>query len=385
VPAAEILARVREPGALEERSLEAAAVSAPAATAGATGGAAAERAPGEALLASTDLPSLLDQMAAAAGAPRQVRLPLRTRLEAWVRQDGSAPRLLVERLRAGRPLPEDAFLALALAGTAPAQAALVAIATDAGQGHETRRAALASLRRILEVTGETATALAGLLGETSPELRYHAAHVVGAAVRALGAHDPVLAGKLLSTLLSRAQAGAAADRLVFVSALGNCADARVMPVLEAALRSEDPAMRAMAAKSLRLVPGPAPDARLGRVMIEDATAQVRASAVFAASFRDVRTFLPALDQLLRREASVPVKKEAVDFLGQHLDASPQVAAVLQIALGDGSASVRELAQRYLARQRAEAPRPGAAGPLRDPALPHAGRRLVKMASMGGLR
>ena len=74
-------------------------------------------------------------------------------------------------------------------------------------------------------------------------------------------------------------------RSELLGALGNSAGPSTLPIIEEALHDSTPAIRAAAARALRLIPGSEVDHLLAAVITSDPDGAVRADAIFATRFR----------------------------------------------------------------------------------------------------
>jgi hypothetical protein len=125
----------------------------------------------------------------------------------------------------------------------------------------------------------------------------------------------------------------------------------VVPVVEEALHEPAVAIRAAAARALRLAPGSEVDQILATAMINDKDATVRADAIFAARFRHplAQSLADALIHAAGADPSNYVRSDAIAVLRQNPSASPQIPETLErIAQLDADAGIRRQAKEAVA-------------------------------------
>jgi HEAT repeat protein len=140
-------------------------------------------------------------------------------------------------------------------------------------------------------------------------------------------------------------------RIELLGALGNSAGPSVIPAIEEALNDPQTAVRASAARALRLANGTSIDRLLASVITSDSDAAVRSDAIFATRFRRPMPS-PIADALLHaasNDAAKFVRSDALGVLVQNPKASPQIPQTLaQIAESDSDAAIRQQAKDALA-------------------------------------
>jgi hypothetical protein len=309
------------------------------------------------LVEGTTLAGLLAAAAEAApsgAAPSGAGPGAGDRLAAWLRlREGDAAEVAaLVRRRGGAKIATDA---LGVAGTAAAQRALVALARDRALPGAARVDALSGLIAVAAPLAETMGAARDLWDDADAAVARAALFASGSLARAGRQEHPAAARALdrgLGALLARPPAAGLPDRRSDVlAALGNSASPEALPAVEAALADGDAAVRAAAARALRLQASPAVDGLLGRAMVGDRDATVRAAAIVAAGFR---TIGPLVEPLTRAALADPVeyvRTNALDLLAQNAAASPTVVATLAAAAEhDPAPGVRRLARTALGKR-----------------------------------
>jgi HEAT repeat protein len=241
--------------------------------------------------------------------------------------------------------PENAAAitaALGGAGTAPAQLALVDIASSTRASTPVRTNAVVALALQVAPTRETASSLRRLQSSGDADVRTGATLALGAVARAMKGSDAETADGLVVALLRELRAERVErNRAVWLRALGNAGDARVLPLAREALSSSDEIVRIAAAASVRFVAGPEADRLLEDAMTRDAAPNVRMEALgIVEGFRALPSYLPLLGTVVKADDSPAVRRAAVHALGR-LRADPDALALLRDAAeNDESEDVR---------------------------------------------
>ena len=102
----------------------------------------------------------------------------------------------------------------------------------------------------------------------------------------------------------------------------------MLPVIEEALGDRRTEVRGAAARALRLAEAPQVDQRIASTITGDPDPQVRAAAIFAASFRRMDAVVDALLQAASTDQMDYVRNNAIALLRQHPDASPAITETL---------------------------------------------------------
>jgi len=140
------------------------------------------------------------------------------------------------------------------------------------------------------------------------------------------------------------------EKAELLGALGNSAGPATVPVVEEALHDPIAAIRAAAARALRLAPGPEVDRLLAAVIISDPDGAVRSDAIFATRFRHPlsASLAHALMQAASADTARFVRSNAIAVLRQNPTASPQIPETLKrIAQLDADGAIRRQAGEAL--------------------------------------
>ena len=270
------------------------------------------------------------------------------RLAALFRQRPEAASLAVEQLRKAGPssLVMDA---LGTAGSRGAIQALAGIARDRTLPRVLRIDALSAFIQMQKPTVEAMRAPSALWEDPDRQVAAAARMGSGSLARAGRAIHPQEAANLDAALVARYQkAGEEGERVELLAAMGNSAAKLLEPAIEGALRDPKKALRAAAARALRLVPGAKVEGLLAATIAGDRDAEVRAAAIFAATFRKPigGTLRNALLRAATADSVEQVRTSAITLLGQQR--GPQVEETLRwIAAYDPITGVRHLAQETL--------------------------------------
>lgn len=290
--------------------------------------------------------------------------------------DASASDLLAEARRASddaaaiavgdklaarlRLTPDDAARVASMAKTLPAREGNVAVGALGGAATKEATKALGQLvtdtkatpalranaaTQLAFATGSNAVeardALSQGLSDPSREVRESSALAIGNVARELGDAD----GDTVHDLLRRY--GAARDdeeRAMLLHALGNSGSAEILPVVIAALGNESEAIREAAAQALRFLPVGEADAVLGKVLVQEPSTTVIASAIDAIGFRVVEMHAKGLDRAMGADTSGRIRSAVAEIVQRALATRKDTL----------SAEARTVLQALLARARTEA-------------------------------
>jgi hypothetical protein len=279
---------------------------------------------------------------------------MQDRLAALFRQRPDAASAALAMLRKSGP---DSRItdALGFAGSPAAVQTLAAIARDRNLPSALRIDALTAFALMQHPSAEAMRVPAALLD--APDASGDAA-VASAARLAMGAlaragrpSHPEEAKQLDAALVTRYRATLnAAELAELLSAMGNSSGASVVPVIEGALRDQRDGIRAAAVRALRLAPGGEVEGLLCAAITNDRDADVRAAAIFAASFRQpIGSKLGSvLIQAAKTDSAEHVRVRAITLLRQHPGVVPNLGETLEwIAQHDSKPGVRRLAQEAL--------------------------------------
>jgi hypothetical protein len=241
--------------------------------------------------------------------------------------------------------------ALGSAGTPAAIKALGTLARDPAMLTPVRIDALAALVLVHHPSREAMRIPAALLDDSNARIASAARITSGALARAGRAEHLAEADALDEALIARYRKTHEPRELSdLLAALGNSVGPSVLPVIREALRDPRVPVRAAAARAMRLAEASDIDRLLSATITDDRDPEVRAAAIFAASFR--RPTFPigeALQQAAKDDPVEYVRCDAVVMLRQNPNAYPGVAETLTwIAEHDSKSGVRRLAREALA-------------------------------------
>lgn len=277
------------------------------------------------------------------------RADARDQLAAIVRLDGRAATELAREVRGGLPAEAAGTVigALASAGTESAQAALSEIVSDERVPAGVRADATMAIATAEEPSTRSVNTLREASRSDDREVRSAGALGMGAAAKTLNKSGdaPV---DLVEELLARlSSASTPEERATLFHALGNSADARILPAVKSALASEGPTVRAAAVSALRLVEDEASDALLSASLLSDPERMVRNAALFAISFRKPQSFIPTLDAHLKSEPMKSVRLASVALLGKWRSVTGAASVLAYVMSNDSDAEVRAAAEELL--------------------------------------
>ncbi|SEL32536.1 HEAT repeat [Stigmatella aurantiaca] len=239
--------------------------------------------------------------------------------------------------------------ALSAASTPECLQALSRIAEDGALAGTVRLDAVAALGMASTPNAEGVATLRTLSHGADPELASTATLGLGNAAMKLGPGQARDAETLVHELSSAYHAtGQPEQQSLMLRALGNTRNPSALPTLQSALASPSPAVRSAAVEALRGMPAPGADQLLSSILLQDATAEVRQSAVFASSFRPLTPLLPALAQALRLDPSDLVRREIITLAGGQLPVTPGARVLLEwSSQNEPNPSLRNTALTFL--------------------------------------
>jgi HEAT repeat protein len=239
--------------------------------------------------------------------------------------------------------------ALSAASTPESVHALAGIAEDGALSGPVRVDAITALGMASTPTEEGVRALRKLSRDADPELADTAMLGLGSAALFLDGVNPRDAEALVHELASAyASTSNPEQQVQLLRALGNTRSSGALPILQSALSSGLPEVRAAAVEALRNMPAPRADQLLASVLLQDPIAEVRQIAVFASSFRPLLPLLPVLAEALRLDGSDLVRREIITLAGQQSHAVPEARALLEwSSQNDPSPGLRNTAVTFL--------------------------------------
>ncbi|RYZ35452.1 MAG: hypothetical protein EOO71_35400 [Myxococcaceae bacterium] len=299
-----------------------------------------------------DLIAALGQRPASGSSEGPEAARLMTRLQALFTLDpGTASEVPALLRDTKEPRTASTLLgALSGASTPEAVRALGAAATDSQLPLPVRVNAAAMLGLANTPTPEGTQTLRELTRSENPQLHDTSVLALGTVARNSREQDASQTDALLRELEAAARSAPTPEaRALWIRSLANSADPRVLPFLQEMLRDPLVLIRQSAVEALRLIASPIAEQLLASTMVSDASPDVRRSALFATSFRPLLPLLPALGQVLRREAVESVRMEAVRLLGSNVRTLPAVQELLAwVGQNDASLDIRHTALSFLA-------------------------------------
>ncbi len=170
--------------------------------------------------------------------------------------------------------------------------------------------ALMSLALNAAVDEKTVDILKTTAQEAEPAVKNSALLALGAAGRHLGQGSQVV-----EELIAQYQAATnPEEKQLFLDALANSGDARILPLLQAALVGGDLEQMVQAAYGARFVAGPQADIFLQNILAEHPLAPVRLAALRAVGFRDLNFWRPTLETLWHQETEPQLRAALAEIL-----------------------------------------------------------------------
>ena len=241
--------------------------------------------------------------------------------------------------------------ALGAAGSPAAIAVLGAVACDRTLPRPIRIDALTALFKVRNPSPEAMRLPDALLHDDDTRIASAARMASGALARAGRASRPEEADAIDAELVALYRHAHEAEEICeLLAALGNSTGDAVVPVIKEALRDHREAVRAAAARALRLANGSGIDDLLAATIAGDRAPIVRAAAIFAAGFRNpiAPVIGDALVGVARADPVEHVRTGAVTLLRQNPNASPHIRETLVwVAEHDPEPGVRRLAAQAI--------------------------------------
>jgi hypothetical protein len=241
--------------------------------------------------------------------------------------------------------------ALGAAGSPPAIDALGRVARDQKMSSALRRDALRALIVTQPPSPEAMRIPLLLLDDSDARVRSTARFISGVVARAGRTASPGEAEAIDAALIARYRlARDTAEMSELLGGLGNSVGPQAVSIISEALRDDREAVRAAAARALRLASGADVDSMLAAAITSDPHPLVRADALFAAGFR--RPLSPELGEAVLSAAKDDpigyVRSNAVTLLRRDPGVVPGIAATFAwIAEHDSNPGIRRLAREAL--------------------------------------
>lgn len=249
--------------------------------------------------------------------------------------------------------------ALGVAGTLDSVSALATLARNQSAPDNLRVDALIAFVQMQHPSAEAMRVPADLLDDLNPSVRSAARLMTGTLARAGRAQHSGEANAMDASLIALYRdAHETKDACELLGALGNSAGPTAIPVVEEALHDSRTAVRAAAARALRLAPGSDIDELLASVITDDRDPKVRSDAIFATQFRRPMpsTLAEALVKAATNDGTDYVRSNAVALLRENPVALPDIPETLsRVAESDKNPGIRRQATDALAAISAGAP------------------------------
>jgi hypothetical protein len=273
-----------------------------------------------------------------------------TALTALLRRDPAAVDACVQAIRIDAERATFSIDALAGAGNARAQAALLALADDPGVPRQLQQRAESSLLMLDVPAAATVDAL--LAWSTQPKRRINAVYGLGIQARNLRvAGQPELARRAAQRLGQMlAQTQSTSERVHLLRGIANSGDSSLLTAVTPLLRSEDASVRGAALEALRLMDAPEVDGIIAHSLRNESSYQALRAAVDTARVRTPSDTLGrALGEAARNSQDSQTRYRATQVLARWVDRRSELRSVLsQIATHDQNEDIRNLAAKALA-------------------------------------
>lgn len=280
-------------------------------------------------------------------------------LRDFLRADGSVPAVLLEQLK-NKDFTDrtraDLYLALELAGTAEAQAALTSVITDS---EWSARDALRATVALAGIDNPSAATLAVLWdtavegGDQTSTLSTTATYTLGSmGSRMKATNNPNYADLRDDLVTSAYGTRAAQQRAAFVYALGNTRDAEIASDIGSFLADEQPAVRRAAALSLGLTQAQQSADLLMTHFQRESNSAVRgaiAESLIALPVVDTASAMVMVGDAIQLEKDEGARHSMANFMGKNLTKHPEFRPVFQKLLRqEPSKRVRQVIAEALA-------------------------------------
>jgi hypothetical protein len=248
-------------------------------------------------------------------------------------------------------VPDGQAIAGALggAGTPEAMKALVDIAKTTDTPMPVRANAIGALAISTTPSPASVQALKGMTRDADPDISAASALALGAAAATARGTDPAGYQDAIDVLLADLNAARTPQAIVlYLRALGNSGDPRVLVAAQRYMGNEDLSVRAAAVAAVRFVQGAATDQFLAAAMNGDEADSVRVQAVATVEgYRAIADFVATFGQLLHTDASPLVRRAILHALNVIITNPTAMALITAAARTDAAENVRQYAQAIL--------------------------------------
>lgn len=275
-----------------------------------------------------------------------------------LRVDGTMPAALLEQMQT-QDLSDrtraDLYLALELAATEEAQAALTQVMTSPDWTTRDALRAAVALAGINKPSVETVKALWDTAYTERPQISSTATYTlgsIGSRMKAANNPDyPALRDELISGAHDNSNTQ---QQTTFIYALGNTRDAEVVSNVTPFLDNDQPAIRRAAALSLGLMSSEQSAKALASRFEQESNSQVReamAESLSRLPLADTSKMMASISKAIQIEAYESARYSMANFMGTNLAKHPEYKPVLQSLIRtEPSKRVRQIIGDALAMQ-----------------------------------
>ncbi|MEM7207232.1 MAG: HEAT repeat domain-containing protein [Pseudomonadota bacterium] len=279
-------------------------------------------------------------------------------LKDLLRVDGSIPQFLLLQMQTGEITDRtraDLYLALELAATTEAQAALTDVVTQPDWSTRDSMRALVALAGITDPSPQTLTVLWDTAHAQRGQISTTATYSLGSVGSRMKATDNPEYLTLRDSLLNQAfSAGDTNERVTFIHSLGNTRDAEIAPEIGTFLQDSDPSVRRAAALSLGLMQSTYSTESLVAQFDKESDSQVRGAIAQSLKHLPIADSAPVMESMNRAivsERDESARYAMANFLASNLDKHPDYKADLkQLMREEPSKRIRQAIGEALAKQ-----------------------------------
>jgi len=276
-----------------------------------------------------------------------------------LRADGSIPATLLEQMQTQNLSDRtraDLYLALELAATVEAQAALTQVMSSPDWSTRDALRATVALAGINNPSTDTLKVLWDTAYIERPQISSTATYTLGSIGSRMKVENhpdyPALRDELISGANNNSDVQQTAT---FIYALGNTRDPEVVPNVSTFLDNEQPAIRRAAAMSLGLMSSEQSASALASRFEQESNSQVRGAMAKSLSqlpLADTSKVMASISQAIQTEDDESARYSMANFMGKNLAKNPQYKPVLQkLIRTEPSKRVRQIIGDALAMQR----------------------------------